>query len=139
MASTSSFALLDSHNKDIGIDQKEPIVLTVTSMIMELGVPANIKGYLYLREAIIYKADDLNPSISLTKELYPFIAKQFNTTSMQVERSIRYAIEVAWNRGNGAARQKFFGSTISRMPWNPSNGEFIATLVDYVKIRAHAQ
>ena len=88
----------------------------VTDMIHEIGVPAHIKGYQYLREAIILTINDMDIINAVTKVLYPEVAKKFGTTPSRVERAIRHAIEVAWDRGDIEVLQKFFGYTVSNMP-----------------------
>lgn len=107
----------------------------VTDMIHEIGVPAHIKGYQYLREAIMMSVEDGEMLNSITKILYPTIAKKYQTTSSRVERAIRHAIEVAWSRGNMDTLDSFFGYTISVGKGKPTNSEFIALIAD--KIRLH--
>lgn len=107
----------------------------VTDMIHEIGVPAHIKGYQYLREAIMMSVEDTEMLNSITKILYPTIAKKFQTTSSRVERAIRHAIEVAWSRGNMDTLDSLFGYTISVGKGKPTNSEFIALIAD--KIRLH--
>ena len=102
----------------------------VTSMIHEIGVPAHIKGYQYLREAVRMVIDNPDLMGRITKELYPGIAKRFNTTSSKVERAIRHAIEVAWDRGDLETLQKYFGYTVSNAKGKPTNSEFIAMIAD---------
>ena len=107
---------------------------TVTSIIHEIGVPAHIKGYTYLREAIMLTAE--NPEIinSVTKVLYPEVASRFHTTPSRVERAIRHAIEVAWDRGDLEILQKFFGYTVSNTKGKPTNSEFIAMIADRIRL-----
>lgn len=107
----------------------------VTDIIHEIGVPAHIKGYQYLREAIMMSVEDREMLSAVTKILYPSIAKKYHTTSSRVERAIRHAIEVAWNRGNMDTLDSMFGYTISVGKGKPTNSEFIALIVD--KIRIH--
>jgi sporulation transcription factor Spo0A len=107
----------------------------VTNMIHEIGVPAHIKGYQYLREAIMMVVKDQEMLSSITKILYPSIAKKYQTTPSRVERAIRHAIEVAWSRGNMETLDSFFGYTISIGKGKPTNSEFIALIAD--KIRLH--
>ena len=102
----------------------------VTAIIHEIGVPAHIKGYQYLREAIIIAVDDMDVINAVTKVLYPEVAKRYNTTSSRVERAIRHAIEVAWDRGDLETLQKFFGYTVSNAKGKPTNSEFIAMIAD---------
>lgn len=107
----------------------------VTDMIHEIGVPAHIKGYQYLREAIMMSVEDGEMLNSITKILYPSIAKKYQTTSSRVERAIRHAIEVAWSRGNMETLDALFGYTINIGKGKPTNSEFIALIAD--KIRLH--
>ena len=108
----------------------------VTSVIHEIGVPAHIKGYHYLREAILLVYNDVEILGSVTKVLYPQIAEKFTTTSSRVERAIRHAIEVAWSRGNSEAISQVFGYTISMSKAKPTNSEFIAMVADKLRIEA---
>ena len=102
----------------------------VTAVIHEIGVPAHIKGYQYLREAIIIAVDDMEVINAVTKVLYPAVAKRFGTTPSRVERAIRHAIEVAWDRGDLETLQKYFGYTVSNTKGKPTNSEFIAMIAD---------
>ena len=102
----------------------------VTDVIHEIGVPAHIKGYQYLREAIMIAVDDMDVINAVTKVLYPEVAKRFNTTASRVERAIRHAIEVAWDRGDLETLQKYFGYTVSNSKGKPTNSEFIAMISD---------
>ena len=107
----------------------------VTDMIHEIGVPAHIKGYQYLREAIMMSVEDIEMLNSITKILYPSIAKKYQTTPSRVERAIRHAIEVAWSRGKMETLDSLFGYTINIGKGKPTNSEFIALIAD--KIRLH--
>ena len=107
----------------------------VTNIIHEIGVPAHIKGYLYLREAIMMVIDDLELLGSVTKELYPKIAERFDTTPSRVERAIRHAIEVAWNRNDLDTIKSFFGYTIDTEKGKPTNSEFIAIVADKLRLK----
>ena len=102
----------------------------VTSIIHEIGVPAHIKGYQYLREAIMIAVQDMDVINAITKVLYPQVAKTFATTPSRVERAIRHAIEVAWDRGDLETLQRFFGYTVSNTKGKPTNSEFIALNAD---------
>ena len=102
----------------------------VTSVIHEIGVPAHIKGYQYLREAIKITVRDMDVINAVTKVLYPEVAKRFATTPSRVERAIRHAIEVAWDRGDLETLQKYFGYTVSVSKGKPTNSEFIAMIAD---------
>ncbi|GMQ57790.1 sporulation transcription factor Spo0A [Vallitalea sediminicola] len=106
----------------------------VTNIIHEIGVPAHIKGYQYLREAIIMAINDMDILNSITKLLYPSIAKKFNTTPSRVERAIRHAIEVAWGRGKMDTIDKLFGYTINHGKGKPTNSEFIALIADKLRL-----
>ena len=115
-------------------EEKTNVEALVTNMIHEIGVPAHIKGYQYLRDAIILgvnKADILN---QVTKQLYPEIANKYGTTSSRVERAIRHAIEVAWGRGNQNVVENIFGYTISADKGKPTNSEFIAMVSDKLRL-----
>lgn len=107
---------------------------TITSIIKEIGVPAHIKGYAFLREAIqmVYTDNDLLGSV--TKILYPDIAEKYKTTPSRVERAIRHAIEVAWNRGNYDTISKIFGYTVHHLKSKPTNSEFIAMIADKIRL-----
>ncbi len=106
----------------------------VTDMIREIGIPAHIKGYQYIREAIMMSIDDINMLNFITKLLYPAIAKKYKTTSSSVERAIRHAIEVAWARGKLEVIENIFGYTVSAGKGKPTNSEFIALLADKLRI-----
>ena len=106
----------------------------VTSIIHEIGVPAHIKGYQYLREAIRLTVEDMEVINAVTKVLYPAVAKKFNTTASRVERAIRHAIEVAWDRGDLETLQKYFGYTVSNAKGKPTNSEFIAMIADRISL-----
>lgn len=107
---------------------------TITSIIKEIGVPAHIKGYAFLREAIQMVYTDVDLLGSVTKILYPDIAKKYNTTPSRVERAIRHAIEVAWNRGNYEVISKMFGYTVHHLKSKPTNSEFIAMIADKIRL-----
>lgn len=104
----------------------------VTQVIHELGVPASIVGYRYVRHAIMLVVREPGLLNHVTKSLYPEVAKHFGTTASRVERAIRHAIEVAWDRGNTEVLQKWFGWTISSMKGKPTNGEFIGLVADAI-------
>ncbi len=107
----------------------------VTSIIHEIGVPAHIKGYQYLREAIMIAVEDMDVINAITKVLYPQVAKTFQTTPSRVERAIRHAIEVAWDRGDLETLQRFFGYTVSNTKGKPTNSEFIALIADKLQLQ----
>ena len=106
----------------------------VTNIIREIGIPAHIKGYQYMREGIIMAINDMNMLNYITKLLYPTIAKKYKTTSSSVERAIRHAIEVAWNRGKIDVLEDMFGYTISAGKGKPPNSEFIALIADKLRL-----
>ena len=110
----------------------------VTGIIHEIGVPAHIKGYQYLREAIIIAVNDMDVINAITKVLYPQVAKAFQTTPSRVERAIRHAIEVAWDRGDLDTLQRFFGYTVSNTKGKPTNSEFIALIADKLQLQMKA-
>ena len=112
----------------------ETLERTVTSIIHEIGVPAHIKGYQYLREAIMIAVEDIEVINAVTKILYPEVAKRFGTTASRVERAIRHAIEVAWDRGDLETLQKYFGYTVSNVKGKPTNSEFIAMIADRLQL-----
>ncbi|MDB2119587.1 sporulation transcription factor Spo0A [Clostridium paraputrificum] len=107
----------------------------ITSIIHEIGVPAHIKGYMYLREAITMVVNDMELLSAVTKELYPSIAKKYNTTASRVERAIRHDIEVAWGRGQVDAINKLFGYTVHNEKGKPTNSEFIAIIADKLRLK----
>ena len=114
---------------------KNSIESLVTGIIHEIGVPAHIKGYQYLREAIIIAVNDMDVINAITKVLYPQVAKTFQTTPSRVERAIRHAIEVAWDRGDLDTLQRFFGYTVSNTKGKPTNSEFIALIADKLSLQ----
>ena len=114
---------------------QQNIETMVTNIIHEIGVPAHIKGYQYLREAIIIAVEDMDVINAITKILYPQVAKTFQTTPSRVERAIRHAIEVAWDRGDLDTLQKFFGYTVSNTKGKPTNSEFIALIADKLQLQ----
>ena len=114
--------------------EKKSLETQVTDIIHEIGVPAHIKGYQYLREAIILSINDSEMMNSVTKVLYPTVAKTFSTTSSRVERAIRHAIEVAWDRGDVDVLSSYFGYTIQNSRGKPTNSEFIAMISDKLRL-----
>ncbi len=132
------------HTPGVGFDfrpnaeparQDEDLESVVTDIIHEIGVPAHIKGYQYLREAIILTIQDMEMINAVTKVLYPEVAKRFGTTPSRVERAIRHAIEVAWDRGDVETLQRFFGYTVSGIKGKPTNSEFIAMIADNLSLK----
>ena len=113
----------------------QSIEALVTGIIHEIGVPAHIKGYQYLREAIIIAVGDMDVINAITKVLYPQVAKTFQTTPSRVERAIRHAIEVAWDRGDLDTLQRFFGYTVSNPKGKPTHSEFIALIADKLQLQ----
>ena len=111
----------------------------VTDIIREIGIPAHIKGYQYIREAIMMTVNDINLLNYITKLLYPTIAKKYKTTSSSVERAIRHAIEVAWNKGQIDVLEDMFGYTISAGKGKPTNSEFIALIADKLRLEYRMQ
>ncbi len=107
----------------------------VTAIIHEIGVPAHIKGYQYLREAILIAVGDMDVINAVTKVLYPEVARRFDTTASRVERAIRHAIEVAWDRGDLDTLQKYFGYTVNSAKGKPTNSEFIAMIADRLSLQ----
>ncbi|MBR5615064.1 MAG: sporulation transcription factor Spo0A [Clostridia bacterium] len=107
----------------------------VTEIIHEIGIPAHIKGYQYLRYAIMLVIENLDVINSITKTLYPTVAQEFRTTSSRVERAIRHAIEVAWDRGDPDVLSSIFGYTIATSKGKPTNSEFIAMIADKLRLQ----
>ncbi len=124
-----TFADEDSEKASLPVSQ-DSIELMITSVIHEIGVPAHIKGYHYLRDAILLAVNNIDIINAVTKVLYPTVAKKFSTTPSRVERAIRHAIETAWTRGDIDTLNKFFGYTVSNTKGKPTNSEFIAMIAD---------
>lgn len=131
-------ALTETAGIAIAPRREQSLEAVVTDVIHEIGVPAHIKGYQYLREAIILTINDMDVINAVTKVLYPEVAKKFGTTPSRVERAIRHAIEVAWDRGDLETLQKFFGYTVSNIKGKPTNSEFIAMIADCLSLRRKA-
>ena len=117
------------------IEKSHDLEKDVTDMIHDIGVPAHIKGYQYLREAIMMAVEDVDMLNSITKVLYPTIAKKFQTTPSRVERAIRHAIEVAWSRGRMETLDAMFGYTVNTGKGKPTNSEFIALIADRIRLQ----
>ena len=115
-------------------NESDNLEALVTNIIHEVGVPAHIKGYQYLREAIMMVVNDIEIINQITKQLYPDIAKKFSTTPSRVERAIRHAIEVAWGRGQTDVVESIFGYTVSASKGKPTNSEFIAMIADKLRL-----
>jgi two-component system response regulator (stage 0 sporulation protein A) len=116
------------------VNNENNLETKITKIIQEIGVPAHIKGYLYLREAIHMVIEDMDYLGAVTKELYPNVAEKFNTTPSRVERAIRHAIEVAWNRGKIDTIDNIFGYTVNNNKGKPTNSEFIALIADKIRL-----
>ena len=125
------------HGTGIAGDEvsREDMEIIVTDVIHQLGVPAHIKGYHYLRTAILASIEDKELLESVTKMLYPTVAKKFGTTSSRVERAIRHAIEIAWDRGDIDTLNAFFGYTVNTCKGKPTNSEFIALITDKLRLK----
>jgi len=120
----------------VNVQQVSPknLEIEVTKVIHEIGVPAHVKGYQYLRDAIMLVIEEINYLGAVTKELYPAIAQKYDTTPSRVERAIRHAIELAWDRGDIDRINKFFGYTINGEKGKPTNSEFIAIIADRLRL-----
>ena len=135
----NTYALKETKAQYIDIPQSEKkseegLEALVTNVIHEVGVPAHIKGYQYLREAIIMVVNNIDIINQITKQLYPDIATKYHTTPSRVERAIRHAIEVAWGRGEPSVVESIFGYTVSASKGKPTNSEFIAMISDKLRI-----
>lgn len=119
---------------EVSDNKQENLEALVTNIIHEVGVPAHIKGYQYLREAIMMVVDNIDMINQITKQLYPEIAHKYKTTSSRVERAIRHAIEVAWGRGRLDVMEKIFGYTVDSNKGKPTNSEFIAMIADKLRL-----
>ena len=124
----------DSNSGDLSAARPD-IESQVTKIIHQIGVPAHIKGYQYLRTAILMTIDDNDIINSVTKVLYPTVAKKYKTTTSRVERAIRHAIEVAWDRGDVDTLNSYFGYTIQNTRGKPTNSEFIAMIADNLRLK----
>ncbi|MEC9488018.1 MAG: sporulation transcription factor Spo0A [Halanaerobium sp.] len=118
--------------------KKTDVNIRITEIMHEIGVPAHIKGYLYLREAIKMVVENIDLLGAVTKELYPLVAEEYDTTPSRVERAIRHAIEVAWERGNIQAIHDIFGHTITSASGKPTNSQFIAKIADKLRLELRA-
>ncbi len=133
-ASSNSFGVsYDLKNQKVNTNEKT-LDTEITELLHEIGVPAHIKGYMYLRESITMVYNDVEILGGITKVLYPTVARKFKTTSSRVERAIRHSIEVAWNRGNVDAISQIFAYTISYNKSKPTNSEFIAMIADKLRL-----
>ncbi len=128
-------SLISTRGRHFETEPSDPqLRVQVTEILHQIGVPAHIKGYQYLREAIIIAVEDMDVINAVTKVLYPEVAKRFGTTASRVERAIRHAIEVAWDRGDLETLQKYFGYTVSNAKGKPTNSEFIAMIADRLQL-----
>lgn len=118
-----------------GGEESDDLETIVTEVILHIGIPAHIKGYHYIREAILLSVSNSEMINSVTKLLYPTIAKRYNTTSSRVERAIRHAIEIAWDRGDVDTLNAYFGYTINTGRGKPTNSEFIAMISDKLRLK----
>lgn len=116
-------------------DSLQSLEREVTSVIHEVGVPAHIKGYQYVREAILIAVQDMDVINAVTKVLYPEVARRYATTPSRVERAVRHAIEVAWDRGDLETLQRYFGYTVNSTKGKPTNSEFIAMIADRIRLQ----
>ncbi len=131
------FSLYSLRGKHFDSEPADPkLRLQVTEILHQIGVPAHIKGYHYLRDSIIMAIEDPEVINAVTKQLYPSVAKRYNTTSSRVERAIRHAIEVAWDRGDVDVLTSYFGYTIHNSRGKPTNSEFIAMISDKLCLQA---
>lgn len=130
--STNKNAFASSRYESYNLESK------ITNILHSIGVPAHIRGYHYIREAIMMAVENIDIINYITKELYPSIAKKCNTTASRVERAIRHAIEVAWNRGRVEEIDKFFGCTVNTNKGKPTNSEFIALIADRLRLELKA-
>mgnify|MGYP001484046290 CR=1 FL=1 len=122
----------EKHLLHTSVDSDE---LTVTEILHQIGVPAHIKGYQYVREAIVIAVQDMDVINAVTKVLYPEVARRYSTTPSRVERAVRHAIEVAWDRGDLETLQRYFGYTVSNTKGKPTNSEFIAMIADRIRLQ----
>ncbi len=110
----------------------------ISRMMLDMGIPAHLKGYRYVRTAVLIAEEDMKVVGSVTKLLYPEIAKQYNTTDCKVERAIRNAIEISWERGNKETFERLFGYCVKSGQGRPTNSEYIAVIADTVRIQIHS-
>ena len=144
MTKPIDYAALDAKIEEIYSGQVKPVrrqtlrerdlETQVTNVIHQIGVPAHIKGYQYIRSAIMMVIEDSSIINAVTKVLYPSVAKEYGTTASRVERAIRHAIEVAWDRGDIETLNSYFGYTIQNSRGKPTNSEFIAMIADNLRL-----
>lgn len=130
-----SAASPEFYSAQLRANETPDIEAQVTRIIHQIGVPAHIKGYQYLRTAILLTVNDSDIINSVTKVLYPSVAKKYSTTTSRVERAIRHAIEVAWDRGDVDTLNSYFGYTIQNNRGKPTNSEFIAMIADNLRLK----
>lgn len=130
---TNSKELVSEEN--VEPEPKFDVEQMVTDAIHDIGIPAHIKGYRYVRDAIIMAVNDVHILDGITKILYPNIAKKYDTTPSRVERAIRHGVEVAWSRGNIGTIEQIFGYTVNVEKGKPTNSEFIALLADNIRMK----
>ena len=128
-------SLLDQMRRAVNEGESQALEREVTAVIHEVGVPAHIKGYQYVREAIVIAVQDMDVINAVTKVLYPEVARRYSTTPSRVERAVRHAIEVAWDRGDLETLQHYFGYTVSNTKGKPTNSEFIAMIADRIRLQ----
>lgn len=128
------YKLQKAREPQVESSNKNSLKMRVTQVMHEIGVPANLKGHAYLRHAIMLSVEDPHVLDSITKELYPKVAQFFETTPSRVERVLRHAIEVAWDRGDLATLERWFGATISQLRGKPTNSEFISLIADKLRM-----
>ena len=119
---------------DISVVKDCDLEKYITEIMLDIGVPAHLKGYHYLRDAILLTGKDMEVVTSVTKLLYPTVAKRFRTTNQKVERAIRNAIEVSWNRGNTDTFEEMFGYSAATGKTRPTNSEYIARIADKIRL-----
>lgn len=120
------------------VELERQIEQTVTQFMIELGIPAHLRGYAFIRRAIIMTLDDVERVYSITKTIYPDIAKEYHTTSAKVERAIRNAIEIGWDRGNEELYKELFGFDKHSGKKRPTNSMYIATIAEYIDLNRMA-
>ncbi len=136
--STNTLTYYSKDDLKIQTTNDTSIEVRATNIIHDVGVPAHIKGYQYIREAILLAVKNEEIINSITKSLYPTLARKFSTTPSRVERAIRHAIEVAWNRGQIEMHDKIFGYTVNSNKGKPTNSEFIAMIADRLRLEDRA-
>ena len=132
--SSGGYVVSNNSQEKVRENNKKSLNFEITNVLHEMGVPAHIKGYRYLRNAIKLVINEVDYLGAVTKKLYPAVAENFDTTSSRVERAIRHAIEVVWKRGNEEALNKYFGSTVSTESGKPTNSQFIAKIADKLRL-----